>query len=127
MASKETVLRVPIRVDGLYIANPLELALPMADFSKLPYNLSNNSTINTDPPTPNLAEAAFHAALGRADGVFGRRSYSRQDSTFIGRCRMPSRPGSTIAVARSSRRGEPLARAAVGQRGAGAEILDRGK
>ncbi|HEY5752884.1 MAG TPA: hypothetical protein VIT21_07040, partial [Chthoniobacterales bacterium] len=71
MAFNETVLRVPIRVDGLYISKPLELALPMADFSKLPYNLSNNSTINTDPPTPNLAEAAFHAALGRADGVSG--------------------------------------------------------
>ena len=71
MASTIAILRVPIRVDGLYIANPLELALPMADFSKLPYYLSNDSTINTDPPTPNLAEAAFNAALGRADGVLG--------------------------------------------------------
>jgi hypothetical protein len=43
----------------------------MADFSQLPYNLSNDSTMNTDPPTPNLAEAAFHARLGHADGVHG--------------------------------------------------------
>lgn len=65
-------LRVPIRRDALYVgAGKLELARPMADFSQLSYNLSNDSTMNTDPPTPNLAEAAFHARLGHADGVHG--------------------------------------------------------
>ena len=72
MAREITLIRVPIRIDGLYVGpRTLELGRPMADFSQLPYNLSNGSTINTDPPTPNLAEVAFHAALGRADGVPG--------------------------------------------------------
>jgi hypothetical protein len=41
----------------------------MADFSALPYFLSDGSTINSQPPTPNLAEAAFAARLGQAAGV----------------------------------------------------------
>jgi hypothetical protein len=58
------ILRVPIRIDGLYVESPgLKLGLPMADFSRLPYNLSNGSTVNTDPRVPNLAEVAFNARL----------------------------------------------------------------
>lgn len=65
----ESILRVPIRVDGLYVdTETLNLGLPMADFSQLPYHVSG-STIN--PGTPNLAEIAFHKTLGRADKVSG--------------------------------------------------------
>ena len=65
----ENILRVPIRVDGLYVdTTTLELGLPMADFSQLPYNLSKATN---NKGTPNLAEFAFHKALGRADGVGG--------------------------------------------------------
>lgn len=35
----------------------------MADFSRLPYNLADGSTVNTDPRTPNLAEVAFNSRL----------------------------------------------------------------
>jgi hypothetical protein len=60
----ETILKVPIRVDGLYVESPgLNLARPMADFSRLPYNLEDEP-VNTDPRTPNLAEVAFNARLG---------------------------------------------------------------
>lgn len=66
----ETILRVPIQLDGLYVdTETLELGLPMADFSKLPYNLSNGSTMNGG--SPNLAETAFTDALGRDAGVTG--------------------------------------------------------
>ena len=66
----ELILRVPIRIDGLYVeAAELELGLPMADFSKLPYNQSNGNPVNGD--FPNLADVAFNDPLGRADGVTG--------------------------------------------------------
>ncbi len=65
----ENILRVPIRVDALYVdTTTLELGLPMADFSQLPYNISNGTH---NKGTPNLAEFAFNKALGRADGVPG--------------------------------------------------------
>jgi hypothetical protein len=41
----------------------------MADFSRLPYNLSCGATINIT--TPNLAEGAFNPRLGRASGING--------------------------------------------------------
>ena len=64
------ILRVPIRIDGLYVeTETLELGLPMANFSKLPYNVSNG-TFNSD--FPNLAEIAFNAELGQANGVTGK-------------------------------------------------------
>jgi hypothetical protein len=70
MAKEITVLRVPIRVDALYVCTgTLPLGLPMADFSQLPYYLSDGTTtINAQPPTPNLAsvEAAFPPELGSA-------------------------------------------------------------
>src|SRR5215217_1263791 len=66
----EMILRVPIRLDGLFVETAdLELGLPIADFSKLPYNLSSGSTVNSD--FPNLAKVAFNDVLGRADGVTG--------------------------------------------------------
>ncbi len=69
MAGEVSVIRVPIRVDGLYVEEAYELGLPMADFTRLPYHLANGSTVN--PRTPNLAEAAFNATLGRDDGIHG--------------------------------------------------------
>jgi hypothetical protein len=71
MARDMNLLRVPIRIDGLYVeSGGLEVGLPMADFSRLPYNLSNGSTINKSPPTPNLAEAAFNPRLGDNQNTF---------------------------------------------------------
>lgn len=59
-----TILKVPIRVDKLYVEPAgLQLGLPMADFSRLNYNLSD-STVNTDPRTPHVAEVAFNSRLG---------------------------------------------------------------
>lgn len=56
-------------MDGLYVETAaLELGLPRADFSQLPYNVSNG-TVNRE--FPNLAEVAFHNALGRPDKVSG--------------------------------------------------------
>jgi hypothetical protein len=70
MATPIQALRVPIQLDALYVGSAgYSLTLPMADFSKLPYYLSDGSTINAQPPTPNLAEAAFAARLGLAAGV----------------------------------------------------------
>ena len=70
MANSTAVLRVPIRVDGLYVGpGTYESGLPMADFSRLPYNLSCGATINIT--TPNLAEGAFNPRLGRASGING--------------------------------------------------------
>lgn len=58
------ILKVPIQLDGLYVESPgLKLGLPMADFSRLPYNLGDGTTVNTDPRTPNLAEVAFNSRL----------------------------------------------------------------
>jgi hypothetical protein len=57
MAGQMTLL-VPVRIDGLYVdSEGQEFGSPMADFSILPYNLSDGSTKNNDEP--NLAETAF--------------------------------------------------------------------
>ena len=57
MPAQRTLL-VPIRIDGLFIESEgLLSGAPMADFSKLPYNLADNSTRNAN--LPNLAESAF--------------------------------------------------------------------
>ena len=55
MAGK-TTLMVPIRIDALFVeTDGLEFGSPFADFSQLPYKLSNGNKQNGD--TPNLAEA----------------------------------------------------------------------
>ena len=55
MAAKTTLL-VPIRIDGLYADSAgLEFGPTMADFSTLPYYLSNGFSQN--PKIPNLAES----------------------------------------------------------------------
>lgn len=57
MAGKKT-LWVPLRIDGLYVESEgRQFGSPTADFSKLPYNLSDGSTRHKD--RPNLAESAF--------------------------------------------------------------------
>jgi hypothetical protein len=48
----------------------LELGLPMADFSKLPFYLADGVT-TVNPDALNLAQTAFNVALGRDDGVSG--------------------------------------------------------
>jgi hypothetical protein len=69
MAKRTSLLRVPIRVDALYVPKEQEFARSMADFSLLPCKLSNGSTLNAD--TPNLAEAAFVPTLGLAPDEHG--------------------------------------------------------
>src|SRR5271156_3218005 len=65
MAGSVQLLRVPIQLDSLFVdSEGYPLTSPMADFSKLPYYLSNGLRINAEPPTPNLAEAAFKPQLG---------------------------------------------------------------
>jgi hypothetical protein len=64
------ILKVPEALAGFSDPNVILIAAMFVIGEGL-VRLSNDSTINTDPPTPNLAEAAFHAALGRADGVPG--------------------------------------------------------
>jgi hypothetical protein len=65
-----SILRVPLRIDGLSIGPNGNLGLPMADFSRLPYSLNDGSTVNTDPKIPNLAEAAFNARLASSPMAF---------------------------------------------------------
>ncbi len=70
MANSTQILRIPIQLDALYVGTGGQsLTLPMADFTALPYYLSDGSTINAQPPTPNLAEAAFKPRLGQATGA----------------------------------------------------------
>ena len=72
MAGSFQSLRVPIQLDCLFVGSEgCPLTLPMADFSQLPYYLSDGSTINAQPPTPNLAEAAFTRQLGRTADATG--------------------------------------------------------
>jgi hypothetical protein len=72
MPNSVHLLRIPIQLDSLFVGSGgLPLTLPMADFSQLPFYLSDGSTINAQPPTPNLAEAAFTRQLGRAADASG--------------------------------------------------------